>query len=68
MPYSYRNAHDDRQTSRRDTEQGRSQGFLVYNTETSKEYGVYATENEAEQACKELNNEEPGMTDQYPAT
>ncbi|MCG7599875.1 hypothetical protein MHM84_08755 [Halomonas sp. McH1-25] len=68
MPYSYRAAHPDSETTRRDASQRRDEGYLVYNTETSKEYGVYATEEEARAACQELNDEEPGMTDQYPAT
>lgn len=68
MPYSYRMAHENGDTSRRDTKEQRAEGYLVYNTETSKEYGVYATEDEAKMTCKELNDQESGMSDQYPAT
>lgn len=58
MPYSYLNASEGDYTTRIDTEDNHSEGFVVYNTETSKEYGVYATEEEAQQACNELNKTE----------
>lgn len=58
MPFSYQEAREGDTTTRRDTEDKRTEGFVVYHTETRAEYGVYATEEEAEMACKELNDEE----------
>lgn len=57
MPFSYLNASED-EMIRSDTESNHSDGFVVYDTETKKEYGVYPTEVEAQQICNQLNREE----------
>lgn len=57
MPYSYIHASEDEKI-RSDTEGNHSDGFVVYDTDTNREYGVYQTEVEAQQICENLNRGE----------
>ncbi|MHB0775140.1 hypothetical protein [Halomonas sp. WWR20] len=55
MPYSYLNASEGDFTTRVDKGDNHSEGFVVYDTDTSEEYGVFPSEEQAQQACAELN-------------
>lgn len=57
MSFRYLNASEGDYTDRVDTEVNHSEGFVVYNTETRAEHGVFATAEEAQAACDELNGE-----------